>query len=249
MKAQPTYKTEAIILRAAEVKEYDRLYTIFSRERGKMQVLGIGTRKPKAKLASGLEPLTKSELFCVQGRSWDRVAGVIIAEQFPLIKASLEAVIEVKNIFRNLEDLLTQEEPCGEVYSALEQYLDRKEEGLKKENGDDCKIAALIVLWKAICNAGYRPQLHSCSLCSRKITKQKKYGLQVPEGVFCSSCLGNGISNQIQIDENTLKAWRFIMASKPQMGLKLAVPDEVKRQFSYLTKLFIQQISEKKARL
>jgi DNA repair protein RecO (recombination protein O) len=249
MKAQPTYKTEAIILRSTEIREYDRIYTIFSREKGKMQVLGIGTRKPKAKLASGLEPLTKSELFCVQGRRWDRVAGVIIDDQFPQLKKDLEAMIEVKKTFRIVEDLLTQEEPSKEVYAALGSYLARREGELKDGRKNNGSVASLTVFWKAIGNAGYRPQLYNCLLCSKKVPRQKKYKFQVPDGIICDSCEAKNVTNKIQLDENSIKALRFIVEKKPQVSLKLAVPSEVKKQLKYLTKLVIQQILEKAARL
>jgi DNA repair protein RecO (recombination protein O) len=249
MKSQPTYKTEAIILRSTEIREYDRIYTIFSREKGKMQVLGIGTRKPKAKLASGLEPLTRSELFCVQGRHWDRVAGVIIDDQYPLLKKNLKLMIEVRKTFKILENLLTQEEPSEEVYAALELYLDRKEKGLMDEKENNDLIASLVVFWKAISNAGYQPQLHNCLYCSKKVAKQKKYRFQIPDGIICDSCKSRNATNQTQLDENSLKALRFIVEKKAQTSLKLIVPDEAKKQLKYLTKLVIQQILEKRTAL
>lgn len=249
MKGQPTYKTEAIILRSCEVREYDRVYTIFSKEKGKMVVLGIGTRKPKAKLASGLEPITKSELFCVKGRAWDRVAGVIIDKQYRGIKESLEALIEVKKVFRILEDLLAQDEPNVEIFESLDFYLKNIDGDLVFKRKNSISMAALSVVWKTICNAGYEPQLFQCVSCSKRLSKQDKYIFQIPEGVVCNSCKIKDNSNRVELLENSIKALRFIFEKKPEISSKLTVPENVATQLKYLTNNFLQQILEKKITL
>jgi len=247
MKKESSYKTEAIILRSQDIKEYDRLYTVFSREKGKIQVLGIGTRKAKAKLASGLEPITKSELFCIQGRKWDRVAGVIIDDQFPLIKKELNAIVEVKKIFKIMEDLLVEGEPGGEVYQTLDLYLATLEKNQKGNAGEVNQIAPLVVVWKTIFSAGYNPELFHCAACSKPITKQPSYKFKIPEGLICKSCEDKGNSARVEISENSLKALRFITVKRPEISLKLTIPEITAKQLKYLSKIFLQQILDKES--
>lgn len=102
------YKIEAIILKSNEVKEYDRFYTILSNDHGKKTVLAKGVRKITAKLASGLEPITYSEIFLAEGRNFDRVTGVIIHDQFKEIREDLAKIKGIKKFFRIIDLLLME---------------------------------------------------------------------------------------------------------------------------------------------
>ena len=62
-------KTEAIILKTADLGETDRLLTIYSKEFGKIQVIARGTKKLESKLRYHLEPLSYSHLILVEGKN------------------------------------------------------------------------------------------------------------------------------------------------------------------------------------
>ena len=130
------YKTELIIMRSFESKEADRIYSAFSKERGKLRFIGIGTRKLKAKLASGLEPITRAEVFLVNGRLLDRARGVIIFNQFQAIKANLEKAIVVKKVLQLLDKMSPEAEASNEVYEALVDWLFKVEKENLNDNGE-----------------------------------------------------------------------------------------------------------------
>ena len=125
MAKQTSYKTEAIILKSYDMRLYDRLYVVFSREKGLMKVVGIGTRRPKAKLAPGLEPLTKSELFLVECKKLDKVTGVIIHDQFLEIRKRLEVLVSAKRVFAVLETIAPELESASEIYELLCRFLEK----------------------------------------------------------------------------------------------------------------------------
>ncbi|MDO8598717.1 MAG: DNA repair protein RecO, partial [bacterium] len=68
-----TFTATAIILRRRDIGEWDRLYTMYTREHGKLVVIGKGTRRAKAKLAAHLEPFTEADLVIARGRTIDRI--------------------------------------------------------------------------------------------------------------------------------------------------------------------------------
>ena len=126
------YKTEVIILRSWKSKEYDRIYSVFSREHGKMRVVGIGTRRPKAKLASGLEPLTRSDIFLVKCRALDRVKGIIVLRQYIDLKKHLDNLVESKKTVNVLERLIGDNEPSEEIFVAMKDYFKLMDKFSKK---------------------------------------------------------------------------------------------------------------------
>ena len=51
-----TYTTEGIILKRKDYQENDRLFTIYSKDYGKIDLIAKGTKKISSKLNSYLEP-------------------------------------------------------------------------------------------------------------------------------------------------------------------------------------------------
>lgn len=62
------YNTPAIILRRTNYGEADRVLSLLTPERGKISAIAKGVRKPKSKLAGGLELFAECSLTIMEGR-------------------------------------------------------------------------------------------------------------------------------------------------------------------------------------
>jgi DNA repair protein RecO (recombination protein O) len=62
------FSTEAIILRRTNYGEADRVLSLLTPERGKLSAIAKGVRKPKSKLAGGLELFALCEVTIMTGR-------------------------------------------------------------------------------------------------------------------------------------------------------------------------------------
>jgi DNA repair protein RecO (recombination protein O) len=62
------FRTEAIILRRTNYGEVDRVVSLITPDRGKISGIAKGVRKPKSKLAGGLELLAVCDLTLIEGR-------------------------------------------------------------------------------------------------------------------------------------------------------------------------------------
>lgn len=85
-----TTKTPAIVLTAASWREADRRYTALTPLAGKIEFIGRGAQKPRAKLAPHLEPFAVVELEIVRGARSTTVISAERMEAFPAIGAVLE---------------------------------------------------------------------------------------------------------------------------------------------------------------
>jgi DNA repair protein RecO (recombination protein O) len=63
--------TDAIVLRARALGEADRIYTLLTRERGKVDAVAKGARRPRSSMAGRLEPLAEVRVALHKGRSLD----------------------------------------------------------------------------------------------------------------------------------------------------------------------------------
>lgn len=62
------FSTEAIILRRTNYGEADRVLSLFTPARGKISAIAKGVRKPKSKLAGGLELFALCDVTIIEGR-------------------------------------------------------------------------------------------------------------------------------------------------------------------------------------
>lgn len=62
------FKTEAIMLRRTNYGEADRIISFITPDRGKLSAIAKGVRKPKSKLAGGLELFAVSDITIAEGR-------------------------------------------------------------------------------------------------------------------------------------------------------------------------------------
>ncbi len=63
------FSTEAIVLRRTDYGEGDRIINILTAEHGKLSAIAKGARKPKSKLAGGIEPFSLVNVTLLRGRT------------------------------------------------------------------------------------------------------------------------------------------------------------------------------------
>jgi DNA repair protein RecO len=240
------YKTKAIIISSTEVKEYDRFYGILSAEHGKKTIVAKGVRKITAKLACGLEPITCSEIFLAEGRSFDRVTGAIIDNQFCEIKKDLDKIKKVRKFFKIIDWLLIEKsleiQENKELFEGLIFYL----ELLEKKSVDDAKIriVELGILWKIIYWLGFQPQIFHCFNCSEKLQEQSFYQMILPSGIVCNKCLrSNRINSHHQkISKEILKILRIYNQKEVKISSKLKLSSKQCNEIRILTILALDHI-------
>lgn len=84
------YSTDGIILRRADVAEHDSLFTIYTKDFGKIKALALGIKKESARLKGHLEPLSLSSLFLVSAHNGLRLTGASLINFFPTIRCNVD---------------------------------------------------------------------------------------------------------------------------------------------------------------
>src|SRR5438094_9395801 len=69
-----TYRDQAVVLRKLDYGEADRIYTLLTREHGKVGAIAKGVRKTSSKLAHALGLYAHVDLLLAHGRNLDVVA-------------------------------------------------------------------------------------------------------------------------------------------------------------------------------
>jgi len=88
----PVYKTEGIVIKAADLGELDRLLTIYTVKYGKIQARAISARKKNSKLNGLLQPFTRSRFLLAKSKTMDIVTDVEAINNHSFLRGNLSAL-------------------------------------------------------------------------------------------------------------------------------------------------------------
>lgn len=116
-------QTRGIILSRTDYGEADRIITVLTPDHGKLRLMAKGVRKPKSKLAGGIELFSTSELSFIRGRG---EIGTLISSRLETHYDGILHDIERVQLGYDLIKLLnkaTEDEPEPEYFMVLENAL------------------------------------------------------------------------------------------------------------------------------
>jgi len=151
-----TFSARGIIIKRRPIKNNDLTVTVYTLERGRLELLARGAQKFKAKSTAHLEPFNLVSLMIIRGKSQNYLGSAIAIDCFADLKSDFNK-IKVAGAGLNLfEKLIKGEEADPEIFALLMNFLDN----LNKTKGKDDFIY-LIFAFKLICLLGYTPDLES----------------------------------------------------------------------------------------
>ncbi|MFZ3100969.1 MAG: DNA repair protein RecO [Desulfitobacteriaceae bacterium] len=176
------YHADAIVIRSREYGESDRILTIFSREKGKLQAIAKGVRKPKSRQRGGTQLFTYADFLIHKGSSLDTVSQVSPKESFPHLWDDLDRTLAATGIAELLDISVISEHPQPELFTLTLTcfFLLAQYEPLLVQSAYTLRLMTVL---------GYSPVLGECAECGAKIGGERLYFSPQAGGTLCESCL------------------------------------------------------------
>lgn len=169
-------KTEAIVIKATNLREADRIITFFSKEFGKIQGVAKGIRKIKAKYGGKLELFTRVNVIFFQKtesleghgipgtHSLLSITQVDVVEVFPQLKTDFNKIVGASYIAEFLNKVFEDyDRSHPDVYTLVCQTFETLAASANIRN----ILPAFEV--KLLAHIGYAPLLDRCSHCQERI--------------------------------------------------------------------------------
>ena len=197
------YKTQAIVLRQRRLGEADKIVTLYTSHRGKLDAVAKGVRRTKSRLAGHLEPLTLGSYLLAEGRELDIVTQAETVEAFPALRGDLERL--GRGLYcAELVDRLTPERSEGApVFRLINETLAL----LSGENAVDLVLRYFEM--RLLDELGYRPLLETCAACDKRLAPVTNFWSPAAGGVICPACAEAGPS-LAPLSVNGLKLLRLL---------------------------------------
>jgi len=129
-----TYQTIGIVLKQKPFNENDLLVTILSPEIGLISAVAPGARKYKSRLRGRIQSFVINQFLIVQGKNLDRVIQAETKESYPKLSQNLGKLTASQYLGEIALNLAPKNQPQPELYTILNEHLNRIEKIPSQEN-------------------------------------------------------------------------------------------------------------------
>lgn len=233
------YQTRGIILRRRKVGEADRLLTIYTEKKGKIQVIAKGSRKILSKLAGHIEPFYLSDLSIIKGKGLSILAGAELIDSFINLRENDLKTASAYYICEVLDNLIVGTEPSEEIFLLLLNTL----KNLK--NIDNSLLLRHFEI-NLLAYLGHKPELDKCVKCGKILKVESNYFSNSSGGVICQNCHEEN-ADFVKISADTIKILRLLLVYKnPMIVEKIKDIPEVEQETEQIILNYIVYITGKK---
>ncbi|MEN6413335.1 MAG: DNA repair protein RecO [Veillonellales bacterium] len=174
------YQTEAVLLAVRNFGEADRMVTLLSREFGKITAVAYGSRRPRSRLAAGMQPFMHVDLSLQAGKNLDSVKQYEARNSFRQLREDLTCMAYATFLAELAAELCPERQPEPQVFDLLLQLF----QFVSRRNP---RVVALAGAWQLLALAGYLPEYRHCVVCSRKLHFPAYFDTTAGGGV-CLEC-------------------------------------------------------------
>ncbi len=202
------YRTLGLILKKENRGEADQLFTIYTEDFGKLEILGRAIRKITSKLRANTDIFYLSEIEFIQGKAYKTLTDAVLIDKFDVLRKSLRRFKIAKSIVEILNDLVRGQERDEAVWQLLVESFIKLNTRYKKK--DTVYKVYYYFFWSFLFLLGYRPEIYNCVLCQKKLVPEKLFFGSKEGGVVCHKC-SKDMETREYITPEVIKIIRVIL--------------------------------------
>lgn len=188
-------KTDALLLRAADYGENDKIVTLLTAQYGKIGAAVKGVKKANAKLKFAAQPFCFAEYVLAERSGRHTVISASLYDGFYSLREDVEAYYGGVVVCEACDKLIYEGMPCEELLVEAVRAL----KGLSAGQGADSVIAFLLA---ALRQAGYPVKAENCPHCGKALSGRMRFDME--SGTFSCEACGGGTA----ASESTYRAIR-----------------------------------------
>ena len=232
------FRTQGFFLEKKEYGQDSRIFTVFTKDFGKIKVFGKAIRKIKSKLRAGTEMFSFSEIEFIQGKIHKTLTDIVLINKFKNLKTDNNKFQIALKISKDINDLVHEEEKDDKIWGLLKETFQRINDwNLKIENWG-LELIYHYFFWNLVSVLGYKPELYYCHICRQKLFKENIYLFSKENGIICKSCFQktNKTNKELysNISINTIKILRIILKKDWETLKHLKIKQENKNNLDSL---------------
>ncbi len=199
----------AFVLFRRDFRETDQIITLFTAEKGKIEILSKGIKKITSKNSAFLEPFFLSEVEIIEGKEFFRLTTATSIESFKEIRTDWQKSLLARYACEVLARLLPNNQPENKIFKLFFSYLK-----FLTQTKEVDRILALTFVWKVFVMQGYSPNLDTCVVCNQE--NNLNFFSSLNGGLLCDNCR----------DKNTYLQKAIFLKDKDKENLKMLIRND-----------------------
>ena len=176
------YTTDAIVLRRADYRDYDRMVTLFSPEHGRIDAIARGCRRPKSALVSAAEVFCAGQYTLNMSGDRQSITQCEIKDSYYDLRFDYERLIHGMYYLSLADAAALPEQEAPEIFTLLLKALAH----LCYSQLPAALLTASFEM-RYMPLMGYRPQMDRCVLCGAPVCGDARFD-EERGGVVCAQC-------------------------------------------------------------
>lgn len=213
----PNYNATGLVLHRTDLGEYDRILTLYTRERGKLSAVAKGARRGSSRLSGATELFVLARMQLAVGKSLDIVTQCEIESNFVGLRTDLQRLARATYLCELLDGLTGERDQA-----ASEEVLDLTVGALlllqRGHNYPDAVVHAYeLQLLSAL---GYAPTLDRCVTCGGAV-EAKTVGFSPSLGGIVCPMDRFKASDAVALSQEAVSLLRQLEHADPEVILQL----------------------------
>jgi DNA repair protein RecO (recombination protein O) len=236
------HRTRAIVLKKVDHKENDQLFTLYTKDFGKINVIGRGIRKISSKLRPSIDIFYLTKIEFVRGKTYNTLIGVNLLDNFNRIHGDLSKLSTAHTISDVLDELIYSKEKEDKLWTLISDMFDKLEQG--NFTAASLKLFYFWFLWKLFSVLGYKPKLYKCASCNETLKPRELHFNSAQGGVVCSSCFK--LTGGLDISLETIKMLRVIIEDGWSKTDRLKIKKEYLEDLQRISENYLNYLGQKR---
>ena len=230
-------------MRTMDLGEADRVLTVLTPRLGKLRVIAKGVRRPRSRIAGGLQPFSDVQLVLAVGRTFDVVTSTSLEDPHLGLRNDLHSTAAAWYVVELADRFCEGAADSHEAFRLLAQALSALDAGSEVSREVVARWFELHLL-EAM---GFRPELARCLECGAAILPDGNSFSPVGGGVVCPQC-AHAAHGARSISVDALKILRHLQRS-PLVGvLRLRLATGLQREVERLLHATVSAVIERELR-
>jgi DNA repair protein RecO (recombination protein O) len=230
-----TYTTTALVLKRRDYQENDRLFCLYTKDYGKIDVLAKGTKKISSKLNSYLEPFYLIKVMIAKGKGFDKLANCNLIEGYQNLRQDLFGFALINYLAEITDNLILGQTQSYDKFDLLLKTLDVLDQIISKKDKKKLLLIANLYGLKLLDLLGYQPEIKRCLICHKGILLTKNIFDFSHGGVICEECKKVClIEDYVLVSDQVIKLLQLAQEKDLDFFINLGIDHDTIKQFNHV---------------
>lgn len=236
------FRTQGFFLKKQDRGEANQIFTIFTKDFGKLKILGKAIRKIKSKLRQSAEIFYLSEIEFIQGKNYKILTDALAVEKFKNLRKNPQKLAIAYKIIEVADLFIAEEEKNDEIWRLINEVFGELNNPSLQFAG--CNLQYYYFLWNFLSILGYKPELYFCCVCAKKLLPETFWFSPNEGGIVCWQCFknfnGKDKKEAKEISVNAVKILRLLLKQDWKILKSLKISSDVLENIEKISSSYLK---------